>query len=53
MVVAKLEKQTLNRDDLIEFILRSVPEEKEFRIYESKHTIAIWVDKDKLLDITT
>lgn len=52
-MVVELKGKTLNRDDLIEFILRSVPEEKEFRVYESKHTIAIWVDKDNLLDMVT
>ena len=42
----QVEKQTLLRDDFIEWILHHTNEEWSFRIYETKHYITVGIDKE-------
>ncbi len=45
------QKQTLCRDDFIEWVLRSTNEDSEFRVYYSPHYIMVGIDKEPFKEV--
>lgn len=42
----KVTKEILCQDDFIEWILRNTNEDSEFRVYITKHSIQVGIDKE-------
>ncbi len=45
----EMEELTLCRDDFIEWVLKSTNEDSEFRVYKSKNSILVGIDKSPFL----